>query len=175
LRSVVNRVEALKAALDERKPPEPEDVAARLLERMEEWKREQGRYASLTVAEKIVCKQRELDLLPADAVLAEYRRRCVELDILELRGASPEWLQVARDQALECVRRQHPMPKIVTHDEAVAILAAEKAQVESIAGPASLPMRQRRADVIELDDYRPRDALADYRGRQQSQLEPTHV
>jgi hypothetical protein len=44
--------------------------------------------------------------------------------------------------------------------EAVTLIEAEKAHVERTAPAAT---HARPADVIELDDYRPRDVLVEYR------------
>jgi hypothetical protein len=173
--TVVIRIEALAAALAAREQQDSgADVTTRIKARLEAYQREEAQYEAMSTEEKLVAKEQQLGELPADAFLSEYRRRELELTILELRGASPELLKVARDQATAAVRFCRPMPPIPSHAEAVAIIEAQKPPRAPTEASAPSP-RQRRADVVELDDYRKRDVLADYRGRQQPQLEPPVV
>jgi hypothetical protein len=123
----------------------------------------------------------------------ECRCRNLELDILELQGAAPEILWAGRSQHQDSYCFRKALPAIPTLEEAVDIIARGAVyycfRPESLgdrrAGPAyTTPQtpatepspRQRRAGVIELDDYRrERDVLADYRSRDEPKIEPDFV
>jgi hypothetical protein len=169
LKGLKDELAALRAARGCQKSPG--EIAATLLARLQELETEREAFEQLPTAEQIAFKQKQLAELPADIPLADLERREIELDIIELQGGSSGLLTVARDRANEDARFRRPMRAIPSEREVAAFLEAERARVERIT-PAP---RQQQADVIQLDDYRPRDVLADYRGRPQVRLEPDHV
>lgn len=168
--SYLRRIEQLEAEAAAREPSDDDDVTARVGTRLEQMKREQEAYEALPTDEKITALEKQMAELPPDPIWYDYCRRSLEIDVLELRGASAELLQLAREQATDAVRFRRAMPTIPSQQEVDALIEAQRPACERTAASAESP--RRRAEVIQLADRRPRDVLADYRGRQQHPTEP---
>jgi hypothetical protein len=150
--SVLSRIEALAAVLAARQRECDEDVVARLTARLEAALRKRQEYEALPVAAKIAAKQQALAELAVGSDLYAYRYRSLELDVMELQGASANVLQIAREQSCEAMRFRRPMPAIPTEIEATEILEAARAHV---ACPAPDPAPRKKPDnVIVLANRR---------------------
>jgi hypothetical protein len=198
MRSIESRIAALELKYLPPRPQATLDPAA-VAARLEAGRRAQEAYEALPAAEKILAKQRQLaelrpHLLDTDRSEYAYCCRLIELDVLELQGAAPELIQLARWQADEAKRACKPLPPIPTAEDLAALRAAAETprqaqphepvragtepEYEFCPGALTVSALSRTA-LMALNHSRQQDTkLKDYGGHGsvvRVQTEPPHV